>query len=79
MTGVQIGYPSSTHITERIRTDLDSIDQIFRYYIVPREIQFHADALQGQLPFFLECKGTRTSLNFTVPPAAVDVRYFVFI
>ncbi|CAF3221282.1 unnamed protein product [Rotaria socialis] len=69
---VQIEYPPSGHITERIRTDLDSVDRIFRYYLVPREIQFHADALQGRLSFFLQCKGTTNTLNFTIPAVAND-------
>ena len=68
-----IEYPSSGHITERTRTDIDSIDRIFQYYIVPREIQFHANALQDGLPFFLRCKGSKNSMNFTIPPAAKDV------
>ena len=77
--GVQIEYPPSGHITERIRTDLDSVDRIFRYYLVPREIQFHADALQGQLSFFLQCKGTTNTLDFTIPAVATDVSsYFNF-
>jgi hypothetical protein len=73
--GVTIEYPSSVHIVERIREDIDSIDQIFRYYIVPREIQFHADALEGGLSFFLQCKGSHSSIKFTVPTAATDVSY----
>ena len=68
-----IEYPSSGHIEERIRTDIDSIDQIFRYYIIPREIQFHANALQDKLTFFLQCKGTKNSIKFTVPTTATDV------
>ena len=68
-----IEYPTSGHITERTRTNIESIDRIFRYYIVPREIQYHADALQGRLPFFLQCKGSTKSINFTVPTAAVEV------
>ncbi|CAF3991000.1 unnamed protein product, partial [Rotaria sp. Silwood1] len=51
---VQIEYPANIHVKEQIRTDINSIDQIFRYYIIPREIQFHADALQGRLPFFFK-------------------------
>ncbi|CAF1068038.1 unnamed protein product [Adineta steineri] len=69
---VTIEYPSNGHIKERIREDINSIDKIFRYYIVPREIQFHADALQDRLPYFLQCKGTKNSVKFTVPPAATD-------
>ncbi len=68
-----IEYPQSVHIEERIRTDVNSIDPIFRHYIIPREIQFHADALQGRLPFFLKCKGSRTSIQLTVPPTANEV------
>ncbi len=71
--GVTIEYPASAHINERIRNDIDSIDPIFRYYITPREIQFHVDALQDQLPFFLQCKGSTNSMKFTVPPTATDV------
>jgi hypothetical protein len=71
--GVTIEHPSSVHINERIRNDIDSIDPIFRYYIIPHEIQFHADALQNRLEFFLKCKGTINSIKFTVPPAAIDV------
>ena len=73
--GVTIEYPSSGHIVERIRNDINSIDPIFRYYIIPREIQFHADALQGRLPFFLQCKGSKNSIKFTVPPGATEVSY----
>ncbi|CAF1076010.1 unnamed protein product [Rotaria sp. Silwood1] len=69
---VQIEYPANIHVKEQIRTDINSIDQIFRYYIIPREIQFHADALQGRLPFFLKCKGSKSSINFTVPTTAID-------
>ena len=72
--GVTIEYPQSAHIEERIRTDVNSIDPIFRHYIIPREIQFHADALQGRLSFFLKCKGSRTSIQLTVPPSAIDVK-----
>ncbi|CAF4132619.1 unnamed protein product [Rotaria sordida] len=69
---VQIEYPANQHIVERIRTDINSIDPIFRYYIIPREIQFHADALKDRLPFFLKCKGSKNSINFTVPTTAID-------
>jgi len=71
--GVIIEYPSNKYIEERQRKDLDIIDPIFRYYIIPHEIQFHADALQNRLEFFLKCKGTINSIKFTVPPAAIDV------
>jgi hypothetical protein len=73
--GITIEYPASAHINERIRNNIDSIDPIFRYYITLREIQFHADALKGGLPFFLQCKGSKNSIkfNFTVPPTAIDV------
>ncbi len=69
-----IEYPASGHIVERIRNDIDSIDPIFRHYIIPREIQFHADGLKGRLPFFLQCKGSKNSIKFTIPPAATEVR-----
>jgi len=73
--GVTIEYQSSGHIIERIRNDIDSIDPIFRYYIIPREIQFHADALKDRLQFFLQCKGSKNSIKFTVPPGATEVNY----
>jgi hypothetical protein len=75
--GVTIEYPSSAQIESRIRTDIDSIDDIFRHYIIPQEIQFHADALKGGLPFFLKCKGSKQSIKFTVPTAAMDVSYSI--
>lgn len=68
-----IEYPTSVHIVERIRTDIGTIDPIFRYYLVPREIQFHADALKGRLEYFLQCKGSRNSIVLTVPPTATNV------
>jgi hypothetical protein len=71
--GISIEYPSNKNIEERTRTDINSIDQIFRYYIIPREIQFHANALQDKLPFFLKCKGSKNSMTFTVPTTATDV------
>ena len=71
--GVTIEYPSSGHISERTRKDIESIDRILRYYIVPREIQYHADALQGKLSFFLQCKGSSKSIEFTVPNSAIEV------
>ncbi|CAF0895692.1 unnamed protein product [Adineta ricciae] len=70
--GVTIEYPTSVHIVERIRTDIATIDPIFRYYIVPREIQYHADALKGRLEYFLQCKGSRNSITLTVPSTATN-------
>ncbi|UJR28562.1 hypothetical protein I4U23_009795 [Adineta vaga] len=67
---VTIEYPESAHIVERKREDINSIDEIFRYYLVPREIQFHADALQGRLSYFLRCKGKTDSITLIPPPAA---------
>lgn len=71
--GVTIEYPQSPHIEERSRTDLDQIDPIFRYYIVPREIQYNVDALKDRLPYFIQCKGSQASIRLTVPPDAVAV------
>ncbi|CAF3375104.1 unnamed protein product [Rotaria socialis] len=68
---VVIEYPHNKQIEERIRKDIDSIDSIFRYYIVPREIQFHASAITNGLPYFLLCKGSQKSINLTVPISAV--------
>jgi hypothetical protein len=73
--GVTIEYPKSENVTERIRDDINSIDPIFRHYIVPREIQFHADALKDQSSIFLQCQGSTNSLTFTVPSSANDVNY----
>ncbi|CAF5049365.1 unnamed protein product, partial [Rotaria magnacalcarata] len=70
---VVIEYPHNKQIEERIRKDIDSIDSIFRYYIVPREIQFHASAITNGLPYFLLCKGSQKSINLTVPISAVKV------
>ncbi|CAF3533773.1 unnamed protein product [Rotaria sp. Silwood2] len=71
--GVVIEYPANEHIEERIRKDFDSINPIFRYYIIPREIQFHINAIKNGLPFFLRCKGSQKSINFTVPISAIKV------
>jgi hypothetical protein len=68
--GVTIERPRSDHIEERNRTD---IDPILRYYVVPREIQFHADALQDVLLFFLKCKGSDNSIQFIAPPTVTEV------
>ena len=76
-SGVQIEYPPSEHIQERRRTDFDSIDRIFRYYLVPHEIQYHVDALQDRLPYFLRCTGSKGKMNFTVPSAASDVCFLL--
>ncbi|CAF0830837.1 unnamed protein product [Adineta steineri] len=67
---VKIEYPPNQHIEERLRKDIDSIDSIFRYYIVPNELQFHAKAIQDDLPYFLRCKGTTKAIQFTVPTSA---------
>ncbi|CAF4523047.1 unnamed protein product [Rotaria sp. Silwood1] len=67
-----IDYPFNEHIEERIRKDFDSIDSIFRYYIIPREIQFHINAIKHGLPYFLRCKGSHKSINFTVPVSAIE-------
>jgi hypothetical protein len=77
--GVVIEYPSNEYIEERLRKDLDSIDSIFRYYLVPREIQFHTNAISDGLPYFLRCKGSTKSVSFTVPTSANMVRQFVCI
>ncbi len=71
-----IEYPSNEYIEERIRKDLNSIDSIFRYYIIPREIQFHANAIKGDLPYFLRCKGSKKSIQFIVPTSAIKVENF---
>lgn len=71
--GVTIEYPQSPHIEERSRTDLDQIDPIFRYYIVPREIQYNVDALKDRLSYFIQCKGSNPSIRLTVPPDAIGV------
>jgi hypothetical protein len=68
--GVHIERPPGAHVEERIRKD---IDPFLRHYVVPHEIQFHADAIKGDLPFFLRCKGSKASINFTVPAAATKV------
>ena len=67
---VHIERPPGEHVEERTRSD---IDPFLRHYIVPHEIQFHADAIKGHLPFFLRCKGSKASINFTVPAAASKV------
>jgi hypothetical protein len=74
--GVKIEYPSNEHIEERLRENLDLIDPIFRYYIIPHEIQFHANAIQDDLPYFLRCKGSKQSVQFTVPISATKVGYY---
>lgn len=71
--GVKLEYPTSEHIEERIRTDINSIDRIFQFYLVPREIQYHANALQDRLPFFIQCKGSKNTVKLTVPPSATEV------
>ena len=68
--GVRIERPPGVHVEERMRTD---IDPLLRHYLVPHEIQFHVDAIKGNLPFFLRCKGSKASINFTVPAAATKV------
>lgn len=68
-----IESPSSKHIVNRTRSDINTLDPILRYYITPNEIQFHAEALQDPLEFFLQCKGSKNSLQFTVPSSAVEV------
>lgn len=73
--GVQIEYPiKNKYIEERIRSDLNLIDPLLRYYVVQREIQFQSEAVRKDLPFFLRCKGSKKSLNFTVPSTAIQVR-----
>ncbi len=71
--GVRIEYPSNPHIEERIRKDLNSINPLFRYYIIPREIQFNANAIKNDLPYFLRCKGSKNSIEFTIPTSATKV------
>jgi hypothetical protein len=75
LIGVLIEYPTSKYIEERQRKDLNDIDPIFRYYITPREIQFNANAMKDSLPYFLRCKGSNNSIQFTIPPSAVKVSH----
>ncbi|CAF1023509.1 unnamed protein product [Adineta ricciae] len=67
---VKIEYPSNEFIEERVRKDIDSLDSILRHYIVPHEIQFHTNAVKDNLPYFLQCKGSTKSIQFTVPDSA---------
>ena len=70
---LKIESPSSNHIVQRTRTNINTLDPILRHYFTPHEIQFHAEALQDRLTFFLQCKGSKNSLQFIVPPSAVEV------
>lgn len=73
--GITIEYPTSQSIEERRRIDFNHIDSIFRYYLIPHEIQIHPNAIKENLPYFLRCKGSKPSIQLTIPPSAENVIY----